>query len=106
MNFNSLSPNYLVIQNYVQFDLNIRPIKMDLIHTETDRGNKCLIYNNFTYRKVNVLKNGDVVYRCSSEKTCKAGIVTDKDGLGVIKIRNEHKNVTTKAVRKRRKLNS
>jgi len=97
MNFNSLSPNYLVIQNYVQFDLNIRPIKMDLIHTETDRGNKCLIYNNFTYWKVNVLKNGDVVYRCSSEK---------KDGLGVIKIRNEHKNVTTKAVRKRRKLNS
>ena len=48
------------------------------------------IYNNFTYWKVNVLKNCDVVYRCSSEKTCKVGIVTDKDGLGVIKIRNEH----------------
>jgi hypothetical protein len=49
------------------------------------------IYNNFTYRKVNVIyKGSDVVYRCSSEKTCKVGIVTDKDGLGVIKIRNEH----------------
>lgn len=90
MNFNSLSPKYLVIQKYVQFDLNIHLIKMDLIHTETDRDNKCLIYNNFTFRKVNDLKNCDVVYRCSSDKTCKAGIVTDKDGLGVIKIRNEH----------------
>ena len=86
MTFNSLSPKYLVIQNYVQFDLNIRPINIYLINTETDRDNKCvIIYNNFTYRKVNVLKNGDVVERCSSEKTCKACIVTDKVGLGVIK---------------------
>ena len=51
---------------------------MDIIHTETDRGNKCVIHNNFTYRKANVLKNGDVVYRCSTEKSCKAGIVEAK----------------------------
>ena len=56
---------------------------MDLINTETDRGNKCVIHRNFTYRKVNYLKNGDLVYRCSTEKTCKGGIVTDKHGLAV-----------------------
>ena len=56
---------------------------MDLIHTETDRVNNCVIYRNFTYRKVNVLKNGDVVYRRSTAKTCKGGIVTDYDGLAV-----------------------
>jgi len=41
MNFNSLSPKYLLIQNYVQFDLNIRPIKMDFILLDQYRQYSC-----------------------------------------------------------------
>jgi len=42
------------------------------------------------YRKMNVLKSGDVVYRCSKYKSCKKSITTDKDGISVVKTKNDH----------------
>ena len=39
---------------------------------------------------MNVLKSGDVVYRCSKSKSCKKSITTDKDGIFVVKTRNDH----------------
>ena len=39
---------------------------------------------------MNVLKSGDVVYRCSKSKSCKKCITTDKDGISVFKTKNDH----------------
>ena len=61
---------------------------MDIIHTETNRGKKSIIYDGYSYRKVNSLKNGNVVYRCSTGKSCKA--TTDEKGVAVMKMKNEH----------------
>jgi hypothetical protein len=45
-----------------------------------------IIYDGYSYRKVNSLKNGDVVYRCSTGKSCKATVTTDEKGVAVVKI--------------------
>lgn len=63
---------------------------MEVIHTETNRGNKCIVYNGFTYRKMYTLKSGDVVYRCSNQKNCKASVTTDDKGIAIIRTRGEH----------------
>ena len=63
---------------------------MDIIHTETNRGKKSLIYDGYSYRKVNSLKNGNVVYRCSTGKSCKATVTTEEKGVAVVKMKNEH----------------
>ena len=46
-------------------------MKMEINHTETNRGNPSVITEGFSYRKTNVLKNEDIVYRCSAVKDCK-----------------------------------
>ena len=63
---------------------------MDIIHTETNRGKKSIIYDGYSYRKDNSLKNGNVVYRCSTGKSCKATVTTDEKGVAVVKMKNEH----------------
>jgi hypothetical protein len=59
---------------------------MDIIHTETNRGKKSIIYDGYSYRKVNSLENGYVVYWCSIGKSCKATITTDEKGVAVVKM--------------------
>ncbi|VDI43158.1 Hypothetical predicted protein [Mytilus galloprovincialis] len=48
------------------------------------------IYDGFSYRSSNILKNGDKVYRCSSLKGCSASITTDPEGTAVVKTKNTH----------------
>jgi hypothetical protein len=67
-----------------------KPCIMDIIHTETNRGKKSIIYDGYSYRKDNSLKNGNVVYRCSTGKSCKATVTTDEKGVAVVKMKNEH----------------
>lgn len=61
-----------------------------VVHTETNRGNACVIVNGYTYRKARVMKNGSVTYRCSNKKMCKASVILDKEGKTIIKTRNKH----------------
>jgi hypothetical protein len=63
---------------------------MEVTHTETNRGNSAIIVDGYIYRKMNVLKSGDVVYRCCKSKSCKKSITTDKDGISVVKTKNDH----------------
>ena len=58
---------------------------MDIIHTKTNRGKKSIIYDGYSYRKVNSLKNGDVVYRHSVQYRK----ILEK-GVEVVKMKNEH----------------
>ena len=44
---------------------------MEVTHTETNWGNSAIIVVEYIYRKMNVLKSGDAVYRCSKSKSCK-----------------------------------
>ena len=62
---------------------------MEVTHTETNRGNSAIIVDGYIYRKMNVLKSGDVVYRCSKSKSCKS-ITTDMDVISVVKTKNDH----------------
>ena len=39
---------------------------MEMIQTETNRGNKAILVEGILYQKKNVLKNGDIVYVCSA----------------------------------------
>ena len=63
---------------------------MEIVHTETNRGKKAIIVDNYIYRHYNNLKNGDVVYVCSADKGCKKSITTDSEGLAIVKTRNDH----------------
>lgn len=63
---------------------------MEIIHTETNRGNKAVIFNDMLYRKKMFLKNGDIVYVCSTGKNCNMSLTTEKDGLPVTKMKNSH----------------
>jgi hypothetical protein len=63
---------------------------MEVVHTEINRGNKCIVYNGYTYRKMYTLKNGDVVYRFSTQKNCKASVTTDENEIAIIRTRAVH----------------
>ncbi|XP_061193102.1 N-acetylglucosamine-6-phosphate deacetylase-like isoform X1 [Saccostrea echinata] len=63
---------------------------MEVKHTETNRGNKAIIVDGYVYRKINTLKNGNIVYICSVSKNCKKSLTTDSDGVNVVKSRNQH----------------
>jgi hypothetical protein len=45
------------------------------------------------------LKNGDVVYRCSTQKNCKASVKTDENGIASIRTRAvyDHEGIEQKA---------
>ena len=36
------------------------------------------------------MKNGDILYQCSTSKTCKMSVTTDKDGIAVVKTKTQH----------------
>ncbi|KAJ8304917.1 hypothetical protein KUTeg_018500 [Tegillarca granosa] len=63
---------------------------MEIIHTETNRGKKAIIVDGYTYRKINILKSGDVVYICSVDKKCTKSITTDAEGVAIIRTKNQH----------------
>ena len=47
--------------------------KMDVIVSETNKKKKCLIYDRFTFRVDRILKNNDISWRCTNNKSkCKA----------------------------------
>jgi hypothetical protein len=56
--------------------------------TETNRGKKAIIVDEYLYRNANTLKNGDVVYVCSINKKCNKSITTDPKGVAVVKTKN------------------
>jgi hypothetical protein len=63
---------------------------MEITHTETNRGNKAIIVDGYMYRRINDLKNGDIVYICSIKKNCTKSITTDSEGVVIIKTKNQH----------------
>ena len=62
---------------------------MEFKITETNRGNKCLISEDFRYRFHKTLKNGKVSWRCSN-KSYKATLKTDGENLMVVETNREH----------------
>jgi hypothetical protein len=62
---------------------------MEFKITETNRGNKCLISEDFRYRFHKTLKNGNESWRCSN-KSCKATLKTDGENLMVVETNGEH----------------
>jgi hypothetical protein len=62
---------------------------MEFKITETNRGNKCLISEDFRYRFHKTLKNGNESWRCSN-KSCKATLKTDGENLIVVETNGEH----------------
>jgi hypothetical protein len=57
---------------------------MDILHTEANRGKKSIIYDGHTYRQVNILKNGNISYRCTN-KSCKTTVSTDGNGRTIVR---------------------
>jgi hypothetical protein len=37
-------------------------------------------------------KNGDAVYRCNTQKNCKASVTTDENGIAVLRARAVYDN--------------
>jgi hypothetical protein len=63
----------------------------DLILSTTDRGKQCLIFDGYTFRLDRVMKDSNISWRCTNNKTnCKARIGTDADVKVVLNSVNEH----------------
>jgi len=62
---------------------------MEFKITETNRGNKCLLSEDFRYRFHKTLRNGNESWRCSN-KSCKATLKTDGEHLMVVETNGEH----------------
>ncbi len=64
---------------------------MDVSVTETNKGKKSLIYDGYTYRIDRILKENDISWRCTNNKTnCKARVRTDAESKVIIKSTGEH----------------
>jgi hypothetical protein len=46
-----------------------------------------LIWNEW---RINVLKNGDIVYICNIKKNCTKSITTDSESVAIIKAKNQY----------------
>ena len=69
---------------------------------ETNRGNKSIICDGYSYRFHTSLKNGELSWRCSNKK-CKVRMTTDAETSCIIQIKNVHENVSKAIYRKRQK---
>jgi hypothetical protein len=49
---------------------------MEAIIVLSSRRKELLVHNNYTYRKCKTLNSGEVYWRCSVEKSCRAKIFT------------------------------
>jgi hypothetical protein len=63
---------------------------MEITHMKTKRGNKAIIVDGYMYRRINVLKNGDIVYICNIKKNCTKSITTDSESVAIIKAKNQY----------------
>ena len=72
---------------------------MEVTHTETNRGQPAIVVNGILYRISNTLQADDVVYRCTT-KSCKMSITTDKDGITVLKTKNQYTCESSQSDRK------
>lgn len=62
---------------------------MDFTITETNRGNKSLICEDYNFRFHKSLKNGNNSWRCSNKK-CKATCKTDSENLVLVEMNGTH----------------
>jgi uncharacterized protein YlaI len=64
---------------------------MDVIVSETNKKKKCLIYDGFTFRVDRILKNNDISWRCTNNKSKgKARVRTDGESKVVMSAMSEH----------------
>ena len=64
---------------------------MDVIVSETNKKKKCLIYDGFTFRVDRILKNNDISWRCTNNKSkCKARVRTDGESKVVMSAMSKH----------------
>lgn len=63
---------------------------MEIQYIEINRGNKVIIVDGYVYWKINVFKNGNVVYMCSVFKNCKKMVIIDEEGDFIVKVRNQY----------------
>ena len=64
---------------------------MDVIISETNKKKKCLKYDGLTFRVDRILKNNDISWRCTNNKSkCKARVRTDGESKVVMSAMSEH----------------
>ena len=62
---------------------------MEFKTLETNRGNKIIICDGYSYRFHTSLNNGELSWRCSNKK-CKVRMTTDAERSCIIHIKNVH----------------
>lgn len=72
----------VILKYYIYF--------MEIQYIEINRGNKVIIVDGYVYCKINVFKNGNVVYMCSVFKNCKKMVIIDEEGDFIVKVRNQY----------------
>lgn len=64
---------------------------MDVLVSETNKKKKCLIYDGLTFRVDRILKNNDISWRCTNNKSiCNARVRTDGESKVVMSAMSEH----------------
>jgi hypothetical protein len=64
---------------------------MDVIVSETNKKKKCVIYDGFMLRVDRILKNNDISWRCTNNKSkCKVRVRTDGESKVVMSATSEH----------------
>lgn len=64
---------------------------MDFKIIDSNKGGKCVVVDNFKYRKFRVNKNGNVVWRCFV-KNCTSTVTTCSEIKNIIGTKNTHNN--------------
>ena len=62
---------------------------MDFRISDTNRGQKRLLHNGYSYRIDVVLKSGDISWRCTNKK-CKGRLRTDSASTTLVPINMKH----------------
>ena len=71
---------------------------MDFKIIESNKGEKCLLLDNFKYRKFRVSNSGNVVWRCYI-KNCTSTVTTCSQIKSILKTNNTHKHEQMDAVK-------
>jgi hypothetical protein len=62
---------------------------MDFIISETNKGKKSLLHDDYIYRIDNTLKDGFISWRCYN-KTCKGRLKTDSQMTTIMTVTMDH----------------
>lgn len=75
--------------------------KMEILKVKTSKGKECIVINNFKFRKIGQLKNGDLSWRCTV-RSCLCRVRTNAAVSDVLSIRHSHNhaNLEDRAVEK------